>query len=327
MINSLRNYFPGLLTCLTIALASTFIADHYGGPVMLFALLFGTAFHFLTENPRCSAGIEFCAKTMLRCGVALLGFRITFTQIEALGVMPVAIVLCSVVLTISLGVLAARLLGLSYYFGVLASCSVAICGASAALAVAAILPFYKDKERDTIFVVVIVTALSTSAMIFYPVLVQQLGLDAQSMGIFLGGTIHDVAQVVGAGYTISSEVGDVATVVKLFRVALLVPVVIFFSLLFRKQHVDERKRSWWQIIPGFLVAFSVFVFINSLAIVPAVITEGLSQLSRWMLVLAIAALGVKTSFQELGGVGGKPIALMVLCTLVIALLVFCAAQL
>lgn len=295
--------------------------------MMLFALLFGTAFHFLTENPRCIAGIEFCAKTLLRGGVALLGFRITVTQIEALGAMPIAIVFCSVVLTISLGVLAARLLGLSYFFGVLASCSVAICGASAALAVAAILPFYKDKERDTIFVVVIVTALSTSAMIFYPVLVQQLGLDAESMGIFLGGTIHDVAQVVGAGYTISSEVGDVSTVIKLFRVALLVPVVIFFSLLLRKQHGDQRQRSWLQVVPGFLVAFALFVIINSLGLVPIAVGEHLSELSRWMLVLAIAALGVKTSFQELGGVGVKPMILMVMCTLIIALLVFCATRL
>lgn len=324
MFAQAQRYFPGLLTCATIAMASTFIAEHYGGPVMLFALLFGTAFHFLSETPRCAVGIEFCATTLLRLGVALLGFRMTFEQIENLGYMPIGIVLASVIMTIAMGVLVARLLGLSSFLGILASCAVAICGASAALAVAAILPFYKDKERDTVFVVVIVTALSTIAMIFYPVLAQNIGLSPDQMGVFLGGTIHDVAQVVGAGYSISDPVGDVATVIKLFRVALLVPVVIFFSLLLRKHHPQHASRSILQTVPTFLIAFSLFVVINSIGLVPAVISEGLSGLSRWLLLLAIAALGVKTSFQALGQVGIKPIVLMVIGTLILALLMWLA---
>lgn len=322
MIQKIHSYFPGVLVCATIAMASTFIADHYGGPVMLFALLFGTAFHFLTENSRCTKGIELCAKTLLRLGVALLGFRISFEQISNLGFLPIATVLASVVLTIALGVLIARLLGLSLYLGVLASCSVAICGASAALALAAILPFYKDKERDTIFVVVIVTALSTCAMIFYPVLVQYFQLNTIEQGIFLGGTIHDVAQVVGAGYSVSNEVGDISTVIKLFRVALLVPVVIFFSLLLRRQHSEKSVQSFRNIVPSFLLAFSVFVVVNSLGVVPILVSDTLAQVSRWLLVLAIAALGVKTSFQELSHIGARPMLLMVLCTFIIALLVF-----
>ena len=113
--------------------------------------------------------------------------------------------------------LLARRLGLKPLFGVLSGGAVAICGASAALAIASVLPRNDTRERDTILTVVSVTALSTLAMILYPVFATSIGLDHKQAGIFIGGTIHDVAQVVGAGYTISNETGDIATYVKLLQ--------------------------------------------------------------------------------------------------------------
>lgn len=285
---------------------------------MLFALLFGTAFHFLDDNEDCRAGIDFCAKTLLRAGVALLGFRITFDEMAGIGALPLLVVASAVLLTIVAGMIIGRLLRLSLFGSVLAGCAVAICGASAALAVAAILPVYKDRERDTIFVVVTVTALSTLSMVFYPVAIQLVGFDDRQMGIFLGGTIHDVAQVVGAGYSISGDVGDIATVIKLFRVALLVPIVIILALLFSRHQGSGVKRSFSDIVPLFLIAFIVFVVINSGGYLPQPVTESLSLLSRWLLVAAIAALGIKTALDELSKVGIRPIILMLFCTAVIA---------
>lgn len=331
---AIKDYFPGILTCATIALASTFIADHYGGPVMLFALLFGTAFHFLNEDVKCQKGIDFCAKNLLRIGVALLGFRITFSELSAIGITPLLTTLITVFLAIAIGIVAAKLLKLSTFFAVLASCSVAICGASAALAIASILPVYKDKERDTIFVVVTVTALSTMAMIFYPVLIQYGHFSALEMSVFLGGTIHDVAQVVGAGYSISDEVGDGSAVIKLFRVALLVPVVIFFSLIFTQRNKQKiggtggeepsLLATFVKAVPPFLIAFVIFVVVNSSGLMADSVTQLFSDVSRWLLVAAIAALGVKTSFQELGQVGIKPILVMLICTALIAAFVIVA---
>src|SRR5439155_1619007 len=123
------------------------------------------------------------------------------------------------------GLPVARILGLSRAFGALSGGSVGICGASAALAIASVLPKTRESERDVILAVVVVTGLSTIAMILYPMLVTAIGLDHLRAGLFLGGTIHDVAQVVGAGYMISQKTGDVATYVKLLRVAMLLPVV------------------------------------------------------------------------------------------------------
>lgn len=314
LIGDGRKVLPGLMICITIALATTFIAEHYGGPTLLYALLFGMSLHFLSEEGRCLAGVEFSARTILRVGVALLGVRITLDEVAALGLGPVAIVVGGVVLTIISGVVLSRILGLSRDMGLLTGGSVAICGASAALALSATMPRSDVQERNLIMTVVGVTTLSTVAMILYPLIVGALDLNDVEAGVFLGGTIHDVAQVVGAGYMISDDTGDVATFVKLLRVAMLVPAVMVFIFLFRRSQRDAGN-SKLPLLPGFLVAFMIIVLINSLGWVPTVVGEALTDLSRWCMITAIAALGVKTSFKKLAVVGWKPVILMVLETL------------
>lgn len=311
---------PGVLVCTTIGMASAFIADRYGGPTLLYALLFGMAFHFLSEEGRCRAGIEFASRTILRFGVALLGAGITIGQIGSLGAGTLLMTILTVVSTISMGWLAAPLLGLRRDLGVLTGGAVAICGASAALAIAAVLPHHAEHERNTLLTVVGVTALSTLAMIFYPLIATAFGFEHIYTGIFLGATIHDVAQVVGAGYMISPETGDVAAVVKLLRVSLLVPAVICISWLFRKQHAGGGTRGT-PLLPGFLLAFVVLIVINSVGLIPTQVADGLAGLSRACLVTAIAALGVKTSLQKLALVGWRPIAMLVAETVFLATLV------
>jgi uncharacterized integral membrane protein (TIGR00698 family) len=320
---TLAKVYPGLLVAATIALAATWLSQQYKAPVMLFALLFGMTFHFLHEEGRCIAGIEFASKAVLRVGVALLGARITASQILGLGVMPIATVVIGIASTIALGVLAARLLGLSRSFGVLSGGAVGICGASAALAIASVLPRNRDSERDTIMAVVTVTVLSTLAMITYPLVAAALGLDHVRAGIFLGGTIHDVAQVVGAGYSISQRTGDVATYVKLLRVTMLLPVV--FSIAFVASRVSSDVRGGARAtVPLFLVGFAALVVLNSIGLLPAPATDAASEVSRWCLVVAIAALGMKTSFKTLAAVGWRPVAVMVVETAWIAGLVLAA---
>ena len=315
--------YPGLLVAGTIALASTWLGQHYTAPVMLFALLFGMAFHFLHEEGRCVAGIEFTSRTVLRAGVALLGMRITVGQVVSLGVVPVLTVIAAVATTILFGVIVARRLGLSPTFGTLSGGSVAICGASAALAIASVLPQDENSERDTILTVVTVTALSTLAMILYPIFAISLGLDHSHAGIFLGGTIHDVAQVVGAGYTISPETGDIATYVKLLRVAMLLPSVFVISLLVSRNGAAKGATPKF---PLFLIVFAVLVLVNSFAGLPHFVGEFANDVSRWCLVAAIAALGMKTSFKALFAAGLRPLALMVAETVWIGLLVLASVE-
>lgn len=311
---------PGVLTAVTIALAASFLAERYEGPQLLFALLFGMAFNFAADGPRVKVGIDFASKKILRFGVALLGARIGLEQIAALGAAPAAIVVAAVVGTILCGWLLSRLLRRPAADGLLTGGAVAICGASAALAISAVLPQGKDHQRFTLLTVVGVTTLSTVAMVLYPLVAESLGLDARGAAIFLGGSIHDVAQVVGAGFMISPEVGDGATLVKLLRVALLVPVVLVFAQLFRKAGGgDGGARP--PLLPGFLVAFIALVALNSFGVVPGPMAAWLGELSRWCLVVAIAALGVKTSFRQLAELGWQPVVMIVGETLFIAMVV------
>ena len=158
-------------------------------------------------------------------------------------------------------------------------------------------------------------------MIAYPLLVAALGLSETESGIFLGATIHDVAQVVGAGYIISEEVGDVATFTKLLRVAALVPVVIIISVLVARRGLATAHKKTSLPLPSFLTAFVVIVAINSMGYIPQEVTTGMNNVSRWCLVIAMVALGMKASFKELTSVGWRPILSLVLNTLFLAVLV------
>lgn len=325
-VGRLRDYvraiYAGFLASATIALASTWLSQHYGAPVLLFALLLGMAFHFLHQESNCVAGIEFSSKAVLRLGVALLGARITANQMFGLGAMPIITVVVGVATTIGVGVLIARMLSQSKSFGILSGGAVGICGASAALAIASALPRNENSERDTILTVVTVTTLSTLAMIIYPLVATSMGLNQVQAGIFLGGTIHDVAQAVGAGYTTSHETGDIATYVKLVRVTMLIPVVALIALfVYRSQTGRAGVNS---PLPLFLLGFAALVTLNSFGFLSESVIGLTNELSRWCLVTAIAALGIKTSFKSLIAVGWRPVALMVLETLWLGILVMTA---
>lgn len=320
--NWLNRNLSGLMLCFMIAMASKFVSEHYGGPTILYALLMGMSLNYLSIEGRCVEGIQFAAKSILRFGIALLGARITFEELMALGITPIAIVLVGVPATILFGYVCGRKLNLSGPQSILTGASVGICGASAALAVSAVLPQNKDAEKNLIFTVIGVTALSTIAMIAYPLIVSQLDMTPAESGIFLGATIHDVAQVVGAGYMVSDDVGDIATFTKLLRVAALVPVVLIISMVVaRAASSSEQGSSKTPALPGFLIAFVVIVTINSLVAVPEIVTQGMTEASRWCLVVAMVGLGMKASFKELSTVGWKPIFLMVSETLFLAILV------
>ena len=182
------------------------------------------------------------------------------------------------------------------------------------------MPAHPNKDRATLFTVIGVSALSTLAMVAYPMLAQALGLDARQAGLFLGATIHDVAQVVGAGYAMSPETGDAATLVKLMRVAMLLPVIFVAALLTRRQGGQPGEERP-PLLPWFAVAFALLVAVNSTGWVPRPVQIVGNDVSRWLLVAAIAAIGMKTNLRELVGVGLRPVALMVGETVFLAALV------
>lgn len=326
-VRALRCLLPGSGLAAVIALAATFVAELHGGPQFLYALFFGIAFHYLSQEAATRPGIEFCARGVLRLGVGLLGARITASQIAGLGWTTVAIVVAAVLTTIAGGAWLGRRLGLTRAQSVLSGGAVAICGASAALAISAVLPREKQGDRFTLMVVVTVTVLSTVAMVVYPLLARLLQLTPEQAGLFLGGTIHDVAQVVGAGYTLGHAAGDYATIVKLFRVAMLALVVVAVAALFKSERAaaqageGAQRQSRPPLVPWFLWLFIALVVANSVGVVPDAVQRELGTLSRACLVMAIAALGVKTSFAQLARAGWRPMLLLMVETAWMAALV------
>lgn len=322
--STITKRWPGSLICVIIALAATFVSEHYGGPQLLYALLIGLAFHFVYANSQISVGIDFCGRTLLRLGVALLGARISIEQVAQLGWQTAAAIVAAVVLTIGCGALMSRLLGRRIDEGILSGGAVGICGASAAMAIASVLPQTKENERVTLLNVVGVTIFSTIAMVTYPFLLRLFELSPIQGGIFLGGTIHDVAQVVAAGMLLGPQAADTATVVKLFRVLLLLPIVFVVSLAFRSRGAEVLGAKKVPMVPAFLVAFVLLVIVASTGLLPPVVVTTASDASRWLLVIAIAAAGVKTSFEDLLKLGWQPIALLAVETVFIATFVLSA---
>ena len=306
---------PGVAMAFTVAAAATFLSEHYGAPVMLFALLIGMAFYFLSQDGPCIDGIQFTASRLLKIGVALLGVRVSFSELASLGPAPVFFTPVLIALTIGAGILISRLFGRRSHFGLLTGGAVAICGASAALAIASVLPQKEGSERDTLFTVIAVTTLSTVAMIAYPILFSALGFSDQQIGYLIGATVHDVAQVIGAGYAVSEDAGAVATYVKMMRVAMLPVVIITLALSFRRD-TGAGKFAF----PWFAVGFAVLLGINSTGVIPPLAVSIMTGASQWLLVAAIGALGMKTSLKAMTDLGAGHIGVVVAQTVFLLLL-------
>jgi uncharacterized integral membrane protein (TIGR00698 family) len=302
--------------------AAPFVAHVAPIPNMVIALVVGIALNPIAARPAMQPGMAFCVRTVLRWAVALLGLRVGLADIAALGLETGALIVVSMLATLVSGFIFARWYGRGPGFGALVGVGTAVCGASATLAVSTVVPDYPGKQPDIAFVVVAVNALATLAMLVYPPLCILLGFDALTTGVMLGGTIHDVAQVVGAGYAVSVPVGNTAVIVKLFRVFLLLPVVLGVGWYFTR--IGQKHGEARVPVPVFAIVFLVLCALNSAvqlmpALLPAYapIKSVLVEASTWGLLLAIGALGLGTSIKTIIGLGWRHITTVLGSTAVI----------
>lgn len=324
---SLATLAPGVALAGGLAIAASLIeplvARALPLPALVIALIVGIWMHPLAARPVFAPGLRFCVSKVLRVAVALLGLRVALGDIAALGFATALIVIVAMIATIFAGVGLARFFGLSSAYGALAGTATAVCGASAALATSSVLPSYNGKEADTVFVIVAVNLLSTIAMLVYAPLGHALGLNDQTVGVMIGGSIHDVAQVVGAGYAVSDTAGAAAVIVKLFRVLLLLPVILVIGFAFTR-HAQGAKAP----LPIFAFAFLGLCILNSVApSVPALAASfatfksAAGFVSTWGLLIAIAALGLGTSLTAITQLGWRHVATVVGATAVILVVV------
>ena len=210
----------------------------------MIALIIGMLLHPFANAPRFQPGMTFCVKKMLRWAIALLGLRVALGDIIALGLTTALIVIVSMAATDRSPASCWRAGSAARpAWARSAGVATAVCGASAALATATVVPDYRSKAADVAFTVIAMNALSTLAMLAYPLICVWLGLSQAQTGIMLGATIHDVAQVVGAGQAVSVEAANAAIIVKLFRVFLLLPAVLIVGWWLVRDDADAPETS------------------------------------------------------------------------------------
>jgi uncharacterized integral membrane protein (TIGR00698 family) len=329
-----RRLGPGIALSVAVALAATVAEPIVAGalragfgwsyklPAIVIALIMGIALNRLATRPAIEPGLIWCVKKLLRVAIGLLGVRIALSDIIGLGLSTALLVMAAMALTLASGVWFARFFRVGEGYGALAGAATAVCGASATLATASVVPHYPQKGADVAFTVVAANAVSTLVMVAYPPVCVLLGLDPQSTGVMLGATIHDMAQVVGAGYAVSEPVGNTAVIVKLFRVFLLLPAVLSVGWWFThegKEHGEAKVP-----IPTFALGFlglcvfnSVVPFVPGLPPVFAPVKTVLIEASTWGLLIAIAALGLGTSLTSLLRIGWRHMAVFTGTTCVI----------
>ena len=306
-----RGYLPGLAVVAAGTLSAGFISDHYGAPLTLMALLIGLALNFLSADARLNDGLAFASRSLLRWGIVLVGARVTFGQIMALGPVALVCVVAIVALVIGVGVLAARRLGFGSAFGVLAGGAVAICGASAALALATTLGERRASQAHLTIVLVGISAMSAGAMVLYPILAHAMRLTDLKAGFMLGASIHDVAQTLGAGYAFSPGAGDIAAIVKLTRVALLAPALAVVALYFP----SEVGRAKGPGLPWFVIGFFVVAGVHSTGVIPPIVATGAEKLATAALAAAVTATAIRSPMRQLLEAGPKPLLVIGIATL------------
>jgi len=313
--HSARDYLHGVLVTAIAALAAAWLADHYAVPLVLMGLLIGLALSFLSQDKRTHAGLDLMSQTALRIGIVLVGARITAAQLVDLGPLPFALLVAIMIAVIVITVASARLFRQDRHAALLAGGATAICGASAALALYSLIGDKRvDQARFTLTLVGI-TVASALAMTLYPVLAAQLGLTDAQAGFLIGASIHDVAQAIGGGFSFSAPAGEVATIVKLTRVALLAPMLMLVGLWLAHSKDDAAGKTRIPLrLPWFILGFLAIAAINSLVAIPKPVTDGAATAAQALLLLAIVATAMKARLHLLLDQGWRSFAPIIVAT-------------
>lgn len=254
-------------------------------------------------------GIQFCSKRILRIGIILYGFRLTFKDILYVGTAGIAVDAIVVTVTILGGILIGRMLKMDRETALLTSVGSGICGAAAVLGAESTI---QTKPYKTAVAVATVVIFGTISMFLYPIAYRMgiLDLDPTQMGIYSGGTLHEVAHAVGAGNAMGGEIASVAIIVKMIRVMLLIPVLLILGF-WAARRVNAQTSAGVQpgqrlVIPWFALGFLGVIIFNSFDLLPKTTVEAINYFDTFLLTMAMAALGAETSIDKFKKAGPKP---------------------
>lgn len=306
---------PGLAVCAGVALLVLALVPLL--PPVLSAPLVAIAAGLVIGNspltsPLLGPGLRFATSTVLRLGIVLLGAQLSLLAVLELGLAGLAVVVAGMTTAVLAGTLAGRALGLSGSLTTLIVVGTAICGNSAILASA---PVIRAPERDVSAAVTVITLMGTLAFLTLPVLGVALGLDQPSFGLWAGAAVHDTAQVIATAAVFGAPALAVATVVKLCRNALLGVVLVALGIAMRRRGEAAPQPKGWQrvttFVPAFVLGFLAMSALNTLggfdgSLGPLAVRDGLAATSRFLLLVALVAIGARTTLATLRAAGGRP---------------------
>ncbi|HEU4456881.1 MAG TPA: putative sulfate exporter family transporter [Longimicrobium sp.] len=308
---SISPLVPGAALSATIALAAwllqraeTALLRHAVVEALVLAMLIGMMVRtFWTPPARFRSGISFTARQVLETAIVLLGASVDLPLLLRAGAPLVAAILIVVATGLTMGYGIGRVLGLNPKLATLIACGNAICGNSA---IAAVAPVIGAEKEDVASSIAFTAVLGVIVVLTLPLLKPVLGFDDYQYGALAGMTVYAVPQVLAATFPVSALSGEVGTLVKLVRVLLLGPVVVFFAI--RSSRIGEEKLAAGSIVPWFIAGFLVLAALRSLGLIPAEVAGPVREVSRWMTVAAMAALGLGVDVRVLGKVGARVIA-------------------
>lgn len=300
---------PGIVLVAMIT-AVAFSAHNVSGfalfSPMILAVVAGMVYSNVLGTPaHAKAGIAFSQKRLLRFAIVLLGFQLTLGQVVSIGAGGVGIVAATLGATFLFTITLGRLIGVDRKLAQLIAAGTSICGASAIVATNIVTD---ARDEDVTYAVASITLFGTVAMLGFPLLAPALGLDQHAFGLWAGASIHEVAQVIGAGFQNGTQSGEIATVAKLTRVAMLAPMVIALGLMARRKTSGDRSAARAPM-PWFVAAFVAVVALNSLVTLPAEVRSAMALATTIMLTMGLAAMGLQADISQLRSRGLRPLAL------------------
>lgn len=312
-----REHIKGILYSLLFAVPAYVLGLYFpiiGGPV--FGILLGMIFAKLHRPDSFASGITFTGKKILQYSIILLGFEMNLFNVLNVGSQSLYVMIFTLITAFLVAWGVGKLLKLPEDTTTLIGTGTAICGGSA---IAAVAPVIGAKDKDIVFSISTIFLFNVMAVFIFPFLGHLMNMSDFGFGMWAGTAINDTSSVVAAGYSYSEEAGAFATIVKLTRALMIVPICLFFAMLTaKKATANGQAFSLKKVFPMFILWFVVASIVNTTGVLPAELSHGLGSLGKFCIVLAMSAIGLNTDLGALIKNGVKPIFLGMCCWIGVA---------
>lgn len=320
-----NNLLPGCLLCLLVGAAAWAMANYIpavgklvGGPV--FAILLGMILAFWKRPSGMDAGITFCSKKILQYSIIFIGFGMNIRTVLAAGEQSLAVMLCTIAASLLTALLMGRVLKVPSNTATLIGVGTSICGGSA---IAATAPVIDADDREVAYSISTIFLFNILAVFLFPALGRILHMTDTGFGIWAGTAINDTSSVVAAGFAFSDAAGELATIVKLTRTLMIIPITLALTLYrtWKRKRQGTAAASNYSIVkifPWFVLGFLLTAILNSTGWIPSAASSWLNELGKFGIMVAMAGIGLNTNLKSLVKNGVRPITLGLCCWFVVA---------